>query len=538
MRNIHYYITSFIILFVLNSILSCTWNICYENGNNFIYTTVAIINGAGVSLLLTLAGYIVQIVFHINIIRTLLFFCCGLFAIECFLLINFYSLITPSILLVLLETNPSEAKEFLHTYFSFDFIIYICLVFISCIIIYNIIKRIYNIKYPVFFINKRNLSILSFGIISAYFILFYNYNYRLNFIKYSNYSSVERVIRTCKITYEDKKKYNLYLNLAKDKNVPKILENGSDIPYIVIILGESASKYHMNAYGYYLPNTPYLNQRLEKQSAILYDSVYTPKTATVFALREILTFYNQESTKEWYEYHTIPSIFKAAGYTTFWLSNQDSFNRGDDNSTASIISTSDIVKFVSTRHGTEERPNEYDELLLPIIDEELKKVQNNKNLFIIHLMGSHQQYTNRYPISYNVFNENDIKGNHSTKQKEIIANYDNSILYNDYIINEIINRFEDKDAIVVYFSDHGEEVYDTRDMAGHSNNNPTYTMINVPFIIWTSNEFKEKRPDLIKRFFNTSTQNKPHNTTNFIHTLLDISNIKTTDYIEKGSLFY
>ena len=35
------------------------------------------------------------------------------------------------------------------------------------------------------------------------------------------------------------------------------------------------------------------------------------------------------------------------------------------------------------------------------------------------------------------------------------------MLYDDAIVDEIIRRFEDKDALVIFISDHGEEVYDT-----------------------------------------------------------------------------
>ena len=41
-----------------------------------------------------------------------------------------------------------------------------------------------------------------------------------------------------------------------------------------------------------------------------------------------------------------------------------------------------------------------------------------------------------------------------------MAHYDNATRWNDEVINRILRNFANEDAVVVYFSDHGEEVYD------------------------------------------------------------------------------
>ena len=46
------------------------------------------------------------------------------------------------------------------------------------------------------------------------------------------------------------------------------------------------------------------------------------------------------------------------------------------------------------------------------------------------------------------------------KQRNVLADYDNAILYNDSIVDAIISRFEDKEAIIIYMPDHGEECYE------------------------------------------------------------------------------
>ena len=122
----------------------------------------------------------------------------------------------------------------------------------------------------------------------------------------------------------------------------------------------------------------------------------------------------------------------------------------------------------------------------------------------------------------------------SNEKKRTIAEYDNTVLYNDFVCDEIIKRFQNKDAIVFSFPDHGEEVYDTRNMCGHGLYNPSLPMQEIPFQIWTSDIFKEKHSDIIERM--KGARNKPFNTANIIHTVMDICGIQTKDYENKKSL--
>lgn len=72
-------------------------------------------------------------------------------------------------------------------------------------------------------------------------------------------------------------------------------------------------------------------------------------------------------------------------------------------------------------------------------------------------------------------------------KKEIVAQYDNALYYNDYIVSSIIDKFRDSETLVIYVPDHGEAVYDEgEDMSGHIEENPTHHMIEIPVIMWAS----------------------------------------------------
>lgn len=55
--------------------------------------------------------------------------------------------------------------------------------------------------------------------------------------------------------------------------------------------------------------------------------------------------------------------------------------------------------------------------------------------------------------------------------------------YNDFIVTEIINKFRDREALVIYLPDHAEAVYDEgTGFAGHIEENANRHMIEIPLI--------------------------------------------------------
>ena len=46
----------------------------------------------------------------------------------------------------------------------------------------------------------------------------------------------------------------------------------------------------------------------------------------------------------------------------------------------------------------------------------------------------------------------------SRDERRIVADYDNAVRYNDRVVGEILDRCRTRDAVVVYLSDHGEDV--------------------------------------------------------------------------------
>lgn len=154
---------------------------------------------------------------------------------------------------------------------------------------------------------------------------------------------------------------------------------------------------------------------------------------------------------------------------------------------------------------------------------------HEKNFYVIHLFGSHRMYDARYPKEFEKFTTAD-EDKPTESQKQMTSEYDNSILYNDYILDEIFKRFEDKNALIIYISDHGEEVFeDGKDFSGHSLEElGNRSVIEIPMLIWTSKSFNELYPEKISALKNSV--DKPYRTDLIIHTVLDLMDIRTESF--------
>ncbi|WP_258443215.1 phosphoethanolamine transferase [Helicobacter sp. 16-1353] len=311
----------------------------------------------------------------------------------------------------------------------------------------------------------------------------------------------------------------------------------------------------------------------------IFSDVISPATHTDIVLKEVLTFSNYENKAQipWYKTMNLIDIMKLAGYYTSWISNQEVVSIYG-NAPETIARRSNLTLFTTLSGSFSEKP--YDEKILPLLDRVIKdreakmglktldstktrtenppkipneipseNLSNNpaknslntqaktqKNFYIIHLMGTHGAFKNRYPRAFDKFTKDDIKNpDLSLEQRQIRAEYANAILYNDFIVSEIIKRFKDKNSLVFYFSDHGEEVYDFRDFAGHTGSMVSRFMVEIPFLVFMSDEFIATYPNLSQKIQNA--KNKPFMSDDFIHALLDVSGIKVGEFESSRSLF-
>ena len=437
-----------------------------------------------------------------------------LFVIELFLLKNFNYLISPPVVQILLETNKNEALEFLQTYLNIKTFV---IVFLICFIIKTLFKR--NNKREKIIKEKRKNSLLmkTIKIVFAVVFLIKAVDIKSDLKIFS----FNRVLKSIETGMENIKEYK-EISANLDKNIISIISNNSEIKNIILIIGESTGRKHMSLYGYPVETNPLL-KKLEKDGNIYkFTDTISPHAHTIPSIKKLLTFYNFESTKKWYEYNNIIDIMKKAGYETYWFSNQESSGIYG-NLSAALGSRSEVIKFTNLKSSDSETENLYDEEVVKLSE---KYIENNlnKKFVIYHLLGTHSKYRNRYPKKYSIFKN----------KNRNISEYDNAVLYNDFVVNEIISRFKKEETVLFYVSDHGEEVYEFRNFRGHSEENGSRYMVEIPFIIYVSDKFKEKYPEVIKDV--EKSLNKPYMTDDLIHTILDIVQIKTEEFDETRSI--
>ena len=177
----------------------------------------------------------------------------------------------------------------------------------------------------------------------------------------------------------------------------------------------------------------------------------------------------------------------------------------------------------------------YDAALLPLI-EEVMDSNGLKTFYVINLIGSHIYYKDRYPEDFSKFNSEDyiVSYSHlSQGNRQKMAEYDNTILYNDSVVYEILKRFESKDAVVVYISDHGQDIFNSsNDYAGHAINGNAVSeaaSVQIPLMVYTSQLFREKRPELQERIENSV--NRPYRTDSIMYTIMDVAGVETVNGI-------
>ena len=119
--------------------------------------------------------------------------------------------------------------------------------------------------------------------------------------------------------------------------------------------------------------------------------------------------------------------------------------------------------------------------------------------------------------------------------REEIAHYDNAALYNDYVMQQIIGLYDEENTVVVFLSDHGEEVYDYRDNLGRNDwsigNDPQQVIrwqYMVPFLVWCSDKYEASHPEIVSQL--SQAVNRPAMLDNVCQLLFHLSGLKTPWY--------
>jgi heptose-I-phosphate ethanolaminephosphotransferase len=442
--------------------------------------------------------------------------------VEIFCLSKFGLAISPPMTSIMADTNNFlEVKGFFQTYFDLSAILIIIGTLLISWLIWHYSQKIYD------FVENNKKTFIGIFIALIAFSLYGTH-------KVGGLTCSPPIMKTIYCAkYWLKVKGNL-AKLSSDKtNRVEITQNNADTPFVIFVIGESEARHFMGMYNTKYDSTPFCNKLIDSGNMFAFTDTISMKSSTAQVMTPLLSFMdNTTETTDLTKFDPIVDVFTKAGYQAFWISNHEKITK--DLSYATYMSTRcNYSTFTAKISGNTEFTSYLclkDEVMLPHLDNYIKNQvpQKDKNLFCFQIMGSHIRYPDRYPDSFKHFKASDVKEEgFKDNQKELLASYLNTIYYTDYILNEIINRFKDKDAFLVYVSDHGEEMWQAG-FQGHGPTNVSKYMVEIPFLIWVSDKYKEKNPQIVGQIKNST--NKPFMTDNLVHVLLDLAKIETKQY--------
>lgn len=431
--------------------------------------------------------------------------------IDFFLIANFQMVFTIDTLGIISETTPTEMESFFSTYLSVGSL---SLIIVSTIMIIWlnlwIARKLTGNQSVAFF----SMTLTLFAV-CVYGLIAYNHLVTgeggMSEIQLHSFS---RLAHACVGFKNSQRDFQRLRDVNRDVTAKlELLES----PTIILVLGESFSLYHSSLYGYSKLTNPLLAKRVNDGSMVLFDDVVSMYDHTASVMRSVFSV-NGSSEPNAQEV-MFPTCFRKAGYKTVLIDNQYIVNRGYTWITDEKLSS---IMFDFRNNETVG----YDEFLFSEIPD-----FSDPQLIILHLFGQHYTYSKRYPPSFNHFSASDYSDKLTESEREIIAHYDNATLYNDFVVDSVIKKYEDKNCIIVYLSDHGQEIYEIDDFMGHGNaiKRPTIRyQIRVPMMVWTSPKFQSLYPDVDTRI--KTAGHKPIITDNLPHFLFEVSKLRTKYY--------
>ena len=459
-----------------------------------------------------------------------------IFMVDVFLLIKFHSILDQTKIEIILGSDPYTVREFLELYFiSLPVLLVIIFLFLCLICLRHLNWNAIHFMRCYVTIGIIFLSLLgSASLVKTEYTLVHKGKVFGIALWNNGYIALPfyRVILDTYAAIHSKGSMDEIM-MYFDENKEVVVENSSDTPYVIFVLGESVDRNKMSAYGYPLDNTPYLNMLIEDSTAYCFTDVISPANYTSRAMELIFSFTHKNDEQQWFTSQNMIDVARLAGYKTFWLSNQSPVGvwGNTDMVLAKRCDSFAFTNYEGGHNGTLTRP--YDEELLPLLDKAMESA-DNKNFIVLHLTGSHESYDARYPKKFDKFQAADEITN-NIEWNKVRAQYANTILYTDYLMKEIISRFIDKNAIVVYISDHGEDVYDNRDFMGHSAESvESRHMIEIPMIIYGTPKFWANNVSMKQRI--KDSLNRPWCTDDMIHLVEDLMKIKSSSFDNSRSI--
>ena len=443
-----------------------------------------------------------------------------------------------SVFFVMAESNYSESSEFVQQYFSIKLVIVLIIYSLMGVYLWSKVRPVYiktSTKWIV------SLLIAIYAIMPVFISVI---------IKKSSIEKAGIHLLTRMETTVPWQLINSYLAYRSQlKNMEDILNhldilppvenlkdaNGNTPRTLVLVIGESTTRNRMSIYGYGRNTTPQIEQfKKDNADFVVFNDVVSSRPYTIEILQQVLTFADERHPDLYLKTPSLINLMKQAGYKTFWITNQQTMTKR--NTMLTMFSKQADEQFYMN-NDRNQSSRQYDESVF----EPFKKVladNAEKKFIVIHLLGTHMKYEFRYPKDgkYELFKDKEsIPYLLEDDKVDVYNSYDNAISYNDYVTTTLFNIFKNskENGFMLYFSDHGEDVYQTppHNVLGRNEKAPTKTMYTVPFMLWQSPTWVETHPNNYQAYVDRKLS-----TQDLIHTWSDLAGLSYNLYVPEKSI--
>ncbi|WP_435928582.1 kdo(2)-lipid A phosphoethanolamine 7''-transferase [Dryocola sp. BD613] len=265
-----------------------------------------------------------------------------------------------------------------------------------------------------------------------------------------------------------------------------------DDTYMVFIIGETTRWDHMGILGYDRDTTP----KLAQEKNLVAFRGESCDTATKLSLRCMFVREGgaEDNPQRTLKEQNVFAVLKQLGFSSsLYAMQSEVWFYG--NTMADNFSYREQIAAEPRNSGKQVD----DMLLVEEMQRSIDEHPKGKHLVVLHTKGSHFSYVQRYPRSFAKWTPECVSIDKECSKEQLINAFDNSVLYTDTIISDIINKLRDKRAIIFYASDHGESISEHKHLHGTPRNMAPPEQFRVPLLVWASDKYLED-PDRARSF--------------------------------------
>lgn len=372
-----------------------------------------------------------------------------------FYMFNYKLFVEESLIGAIMETDVKEVKG------AFNILIVPWVLIFGVYPLY-VVYRIKFKKYGAGFFNKIKVYLLDIWKPLIVFLVTLGLSYGI----YSDLYKNKRIIKNALSYYTPMNYvaaiyqyfYALYElrnvkieDISKKYNFHFVDKKYADEKYnIVLVIGESARADKQSLNGYYRNTNPNL---AKIKNLVSFPQVYSCATLSRISVNCILSSKGRKDFRFPIEESNIISIYKSLGFATYFLSSQTMYDTGANSFYLASKDADEVVFVNKLRSRIPEGQNVYDETLLSYVDDVIDNKKAERKFVVIYITGSHTPYYLRYPPNFKHFMPDVGRGD------QVLRNsYDNTILYTDWFLSQVIDKFKNEKTLLYYVADHGESL--------------------------------------------------------------------------------